>query len=298
MNVEIRSAKKRLKRSKDFDSDIIQDISEDWQDESIGQKAVAKGNCHGGNVEIHLHCSIRVLGPAGAGPAGYHCFVFDSPCPQQCEGAIEFAVTDIATGGTGCTYVKNPVLVNVGEFAESPERVILEFGTELVRLNALYEALRQRADLPYHFEHRSVLEQGGALPSDSFRVFIPHDRELRISLLNLRQRRRVPQGQCVGDLVETVADILNDVTDEERKRCGGNIVCSNSPDRIRRTVRVNRDLVGKMLISFEPGSNFSIQAFEVHTRPVGFEHMVRHADPFADWRSLLSAVLTPGEPQS
>ena len=164
------------------------------------------------------------------------------------------------------------MLVDIREFIQNPEWMISEFSSELIRLNTLYKCLRCRIDAA-NCTARGTGEFTGTNPSNTLRIFIPDDRELRVSCLLLRERLRMDYGQFVDNVIQTTADIVNDIANQERKRFGGEIVSTGLDDIFRRNLRVWHNTIREMLVSIEPSHDLSIELFKVLKPPVYLEGM-------------------------
>lgn len=166
--------------------------------------------------------------------------------------------------------MQEAVSVDASEVVKKPEVVVFEVRAKLVGLYRLDECARLGIDAA-KLAVSGVLEQSRPASRLSLRVFVPEDRELRFLRDVLRERLRVSDRECVGEVVKGGADAVQEVSDQERGGISGRPL-GLSEDAVRAGIRVVF-VDEHVVLSAHPRIREGFEVFQVVQRPVQLQHV-------------------------
>ncbi|PYQ70826.1 MAG: hypothetical protein DMG04_23255 [Acidobacteria bacterium] len=122
------------------------------------------------------------------------------------------------------------------------------------------------------------IEHLWALAGLSLPIHVSNDRELRIACDLFRQRIRVGRGEFESEMVQTVSEILDDITDDERKRFGGDLLRARLYQDLIRVVRIVFGPLGMTVGFVEPIPHMTTELVQVMTRSTELQEMIGKHD--------------------
>jgi hypothetical protein len=225
------------------------DLSEFFDHVLLARDSIGKTNKqYWRDVHVHLQIGVRGL----SGDFGYYCLAIHDWVQCLNEPGTDGAIC----GSTGINHepathassdMYESVFIAIRQFINLPQGMGFELSSELKRRQPLYNCLRLRADFLNQFRCRTF-EHLRAHPGSAFRASVPDDRELAIASIFIAKRTGMDDSEGISQMVKSVSEILNDISDEQRTLLLGNFAGS----------RLNQDVAGGTRVRDNSGSGLSV----------------------------------------
>lgn len=223
------------------------------------RESYGNGGCDA-NLILRLIKDDAGLG-VDAHPA-YYCVRFHSASRDEellvVEPGIEVGM-DCDTFKIHGGEMDKSMLVHVREFIQEPQRFVDVLPVCVVGLQPYYDFLCFRL---------KKLESELSLPGEF--VSVTKNRELWDLLVILASELGIELGKFKDNVVERASEVLDNITDEQRKRLGGDWVGAREHDQLCRVCWVGFN-AGGTVFGVDPIDDFRIEVLKVFMSPFDLE---------------------------